>query len=270
MPSVMNQAPPSCVRRAPTRLTSMTRYERNDGFQGAEFVDVDMSGAVLREVDLSGARMKGVLLIGADIDGAINGLRVNGVEVEPLIQAELDRLHPERLKLRPTDPAGAREAWAVVESFWAATEARARRLPEEALHLSVDGEWSLVDTIRHLIFVIDSWFGHAVLGEKNPFHEYGLPASFMDDVAGFGIDPSASPSFDEVLAVREGRLATVREFLASATQAELDRERPPNPAPGFPPPAPRTAIQCLRVLLNEEWAHHQFAIRDLATIDPQP
>jgi hypothetical protein len=246
----------------------MTKYERDDDFRGAEFVDVDMSGAVLREVDLSGARMRGVLLFDADIDGAINGLRINGVEVAPLVQAELDRLHPERLKLRPTDPAGAREAWAGVASLWAATVARAQAMPEEALHRSVDEEWSFVETIRHLIFVIDAWFGHAVLGEKTPFHEYGLPAGFIANAAEFGIDPSASPSFDEVMAVRESRFAVVRDFLASATQADLDREREPNPAPGFPPPAARTAVDCLRILLNEEWAHHQFAVRDLAEIAP--
>ncbi len=89
-----------------------------------------MSGAVFREVDLAGARMHGVLLMGADIDGAINGLRVNGVEVLPLIEAELDRLHPERVALRPTTPEGAREAWRVVEEFWAATMQRASALDE--------------------------------------------------------------------------------------------------------------------------------------------
>jgi hypothetical protein len=245
----------------------MTRYEQADDFRGAEFVDVDMSGAVLREVDLSGARMRGVMLIGADIDGAINGLRVNGVEVAPLIERELNRLHPERRSLRPIDPDGAREAWAVVQTFWDETIARARRLPGEALHRSVDEEWSFVETIRHLIFVTDSWFGHAVLGEQNPFHEYGLPASFMADASEFGIDGTASPSFEEVMEVRADRLAAVRRFLASVTQEDLDRPREPNTAPGFPPPAARTAIQCLRVLLNEEWAHHQFAIRDLAVIE---
>jgi hypothetical protein len=186
--------------------------------------------------------------------------------VAPLIEAELDRLHPERLKLRPTDPAGAREAWAVVESFWAATVDRARSLPEEALHRSVDEEWSFVETIRHLIFVIDSWFGHAVLGRKDPFHEYALPATFMTNGAEFGIDTTASPSFDEVMAVRAERLAAVRGFLATVTQEELDREREPNTAPGWPPPAARTATACLHVLLNEEWAHHQFAVRDLAAL----
>ena len=70
-------------------------------YEGAEFIDLSMASATFRDVDLSGARMHGVLLFNADIDGAIDGLRVNGVEVMPLIEAELDRLHPERLRLRP-------------------------------------------------------------------------------------------------------------------------------------------------------------------------
>jgi len=56
----------------------MARYVGSDEFEGAEFVDLNMSRALFREVDLSGARMYGVLLTNADIDGDIRGLRVNG------------------------------------------------------------------------------------------------------------------------------------------------------------------------------------------------
>jgi hypothetical protein len=103
-----------------------------------------------------------VLLTDADIDGDIRGLRINGVEVAPLVEGELDRLHPERTKLRPTTPAGMRAGWAVVESFWADTMQRAGALPETELHRSVNGEWSFTQTLRHLVFVTDAWLGHAV------------------------------------------------------------------------------------------------------------
>lgn len=69
----------------------MTRDASAAGFRGAEFVDVDTSHASFREVDLTGARMYGVLLTDADIDGDIRGLWVNGVEVAPLVEGELDR-----------------------------------------------------------------------------------------------------------------------------------------------------------------------------------
>src|SRR5690349_9442780 len=133
-----------------------------------------MTGAVFREVNLSGVRMRGVYISDTDIDGAIDGLRINGVEVGPLIEAELDRLHPERTKLRPTDAAGAREAWATVERLWAPTMARAATLTDEQVHRSVDDEWSFVDTLRHLVFAIDSWFGNSVLGQDRPFHPWGI------------------------------------------------------------------------------------------------
>lgn len=35
---------------------------------------------------------------------------VDGIEVMPLIEAELDRLHTERLRLRPTTPETMRDA----------------------------------------------------------------------------------------------------------------------------------------------------------------
>ena len=42
--------------------------------------------------------------------GEIENLTINGVDVGPLINAELDRRHPDRVKMRPTSPAGFREA----------------------------------------------------------------------------------------------------------------------------------------------------------------
>lgn len=66
---------------------------------GARFTDVNLAGAVIRESSLAGARLRGALLMEADIDGVITGLRINGVEVAPLVEAELDRRHPGRAVL---------------------------------------------------------------------------------------------------------------------------------------------------------------------------
>jgi hypothetical protein len=226
-----------------------------------------MSHASFREVDLTGARMYGVLLTDADIDGDIRGLRINGVEVAPLVEGALDRTYPDRTKLRPTTPAGMREGWAVVESFWADTMQRAGALPETELHRSVNGEWSFTQTLRHLVFVTDAWLGHAVQGQASPFHPLGLPPSFITNAHTYGVDPAAEPTFAEVAAVRADRMARVRDFVAGINQEELNRVRQPNPVPGWPPPAARTATSCLHVLFGDEWAHHQFAVRDLAIIE---
>lgn len=234
-----------------------------DAGEPREFVDVDWSGAVLREVVLSGARMTGVLLDGADIDGVIDGLVVNGVEVAPLIEAELDRRHPERLALRPTDADGLRAAWAAIESMWAPTMARAAALPEVDVWTSVRGEWCFADTLRHLVFVTDMWLGRAVLGDDDAFHPIGLPATFMSDVASLGIDASARPTYDAVVAARADRVARLRDFAAGLTDEDVAQLRTSPGGPGWPPPGERTVLSCLRVILNDEWAHHRFAVRDL-------
>ncbi len=162
-----------------------------------------------------------------------------------------------------------REAWAVVESFWGETMERARTLPEADLHRSVNDEWSFTETLRHLVLVTDSWVSHAIAGQPRPFHPLGLPPSFVPDHESFGIDTGATPTFDEVAEVRAGRIASVRALLEAVTQEDLDRVRPPNTAPGGPPPASRTATSCLHVVFDEEWAHHRFAVRDLSIIEAE-
>ena len=244
----------------------MARHADTDEFRGAEFVNADMSGAWFRDVNLVGARIRGALLMGADIDGVIHGLVVNGVEVAPLVEAELDRRFPERVKLRATTPEGMREAWAVIESLWADTMERAERLSEFDRQRSVAEEWSFVETLRHLIYVIDGWFGHSVRCWPRPYHPLGLAPSFVEDPQKYGLDLEATPTFDEVAAVRAERMAQVHDYLATVTQDELDRPRTPDPGQIDPSPEPRSATDCLHVLFDEEWAHRQFAIRDLDVI----
>ena len=65
--------------------------------------------------------------------------------------------------------------WDTVERLWADTLARAERLPERLLHERVDDEWSFTETLRHLVFVADSWTGRMVLGDQS-FHRLGPAA----------------------------------------------------------------------------------------------
>jgi len=58
--------------------------------------------------------------------------------------------------MRPADPVGFGEAWDILERLWDRTVERARRLPADLLHESVDGEWSFTETLRHLVFATDS------------------------------------------------------------------------------------------------------------------
>jgi uncharacterized protein YjbI with pentapeptide repeats len=76
-----------------------------------EFHFCEFGGTQFRIIEMSGVKMRGVELQDVEISGDIGNLTVNGVEVGPLVEAELDRRYPERAKMRPIDAAGFREAW---------------------------------------------------------------------------------------------------------------------------------------------------------------
>src|SRR4051794_30937502 len=94
-----------------------SRFDGVD-LRGALFRDSDLRDARFRAVALSGVRMTGVEFTEIDIYGELRNVRINGVDVVPLVEAELDRRHPDRRRMRPTTPAGFREAWDVVERLW--------------------------------------------------------------------------------------------------------------------------------------------------------
>jgi hypothetical protein len=43
--------------------------------------------------------------------------------------------------------------------LWDGTIARARNLAAVLQHEFVDGEWSFIETLRHLVFATDAWGG---------------------------------------------------------------------------------------------------------------
>ncbi|HET6652381.1 MAG TPA: DinB family protein [Nocardioides sp.] len=239
-----------------------SRFERVD-LTGAEFRAADLSRATFRGVDMSGVVMSGVELVDVRIDAEVRNVVVNGVDIGPLVEAELDRRDPDRVKMRPTDPAGFREAWSLVERRWDATVERARRLEPEVLHQSVAGEWSFIETLRHLVFATDAWVRRALLGDPSPWSPLDLPWDEMPDTPGVPRDRRARPSLDEVLALRRDRMATVRTFIDGLTDESLDGHTEPVAGAGWPPAESFPVRECLLVVLNEEWYHRQFAERDL-------
>jgi uncharacterized protein YjbI with pentapeptide repeats len=133
----------------------VTAGTNSDDRQAVEFVDVSLRGARFVRADLSGAVMRGVDVQGADIDAPwlLEGggiLLVNGVDVAPLVEAELNRRFPGRADRRATTPDGLRAAWAALEHAWAAAVERAGAMPAGTVDVSVDGEWSFAQTVRHL------------------------------------------------------------------------------------------------------------------------
>lgn len=234
---------------------------------GARFDDVDLSGAVFRNVNLSGVAIRGAWVSDVDISGHIENVRINGVDVAPLIEAELNRRYPGREKLRPTDADGFREAWDVIERSWVSTVEHLRGLPPEMLHEGVDGEWSAIENLRHLVFATDAWVKRAILGDPNPYDPLDLPHDEMEDEPGVPRDKAARPTLDEVLVLRADRMAVVRKVIDGLTDEMLAGMTNPVPAPGYPAAGSYAVQRCLRAILNEEWEHRLFIERDVAVLE---
>jgi len=246
----------------------MATFTGSDDLQGAEFVDADLRGARFVGANLSGAVMRGVQIEEADIDAPWllsdgSSLLVNGVDVTPYVEAELNRRFPGRAEQRAEDPEGLRAAWAALERTWGATLDRAAAMPEGTVDVSVAGEWSFAQTLRHLVMATDTWFGRGVLTLEQPYHPLGLVDTGTEEA---GMDVSVfetgTPSYDEVLEARAGRVGMVRDFLADVTPEQLAEERR-NP---HDPAYPETVLSCLHTILEEEWEHHRYAVRDLDAI----
>ena len=242
----------------------MTTYSDTTEYEGASFVQASFKGATLRFSDVSGVTMRSVDVDGLDIDSHdlfSGSLVVNGVDVVPLVDAELNRQFPGRELQNAETPEGLREGWVAVQAAWATTVADT---PPDLVDAHVEDEWSLAQTLRHLVMATDTWLRSAILRIEQPFHEIGLVFTGAEetgfDTSGFRADP---PAYEETLAVRAERQQLVTDFLATATPELLAEERE-NPWGGgdWRP----SVGDCVRVILEEEWAHLRYVRRDLARL----
>ena len=246
-----------------------TDGDARTSFRGAQFTGADFTGAVFRDCDLRGVKIADSWLTDIDISGLLGKVVVNDVDVAAYVETELDRRNPERIQLREMQTADDyRAMWDTVEQLWSATLERARNLPDGVPYERVGDEWSLAETLRHLVFVTDAWASRTILDEPKPYHPLGYPHSSYppDDAAELGVEVDASPSFDEVLEARDSRLAVMRRILADLTDAELERACDRPPAPGYPDET-RTVGRCLGVVMREECEHRRYAERDLDRLE---
>ena len=255
----------------------MATSTKHDEQQQAEFVEVDLHGARFVEANLHAARfvdsdlsrvvMRGVDVSAAEIDAPwlphSPYFRVNDVDVIPLVEAELNRRFPGRADRRVKDPDGLREAWAAIERIWEATLERVAAMPAGTVDESVGGEWSFTQTVRHLVLATDMWLRRAILEIDKPFHAIGKGVGAPDDAVDMSTATTTEPSYADVLEVRAGRVAMVRDFLASVTPEDLAATHSSPHDPDFK----ETTLSCLHVILEEEWEHHRFAVRDLDAIE---
>jgi uncharacterized damage-inducible protein DinB len=246
-----------------TRMRN-ARFETVD-LTGSQFRLVHLNDVQIRQADLHRVRMRGVELLDVEIDGEMQNVVVNGIEIGPLVEAEMERRDPDYAKMKPKDPDGFREAWDILERRWAETVERARRLDPPLLHERVDDEWSFIETLRHLCYATDAWVNRVYLGDPDPWSPLDLPFDTVRDLE-WRHDKDIRPCLDDVLTVRAQRQATVRRVFAELTDADLGRETDPVPGEGWPPPDSYPVAEALSTVVNEEWHHRRFAERDLAVL----
>jgi len=232
------------------------------------FVDQDLTGAEFRECDLTGARLIGVVMQDVVIDGLVTNLVVNDVDVTAYVEGELDRRHPVRLLIRSEAPADLRAAWQELRRDWSAIVERLRTMPAGTEHRRVHGEWSAVETMRHLVFVHDSWFRRCCLGRTDLFTPMGIGTSVEPYREAHGLALSLDPSLDEVVTVRAEQAAELEAWLDTITPEMLAAKAPVPDDDVWPPYARgRSVLQCLRTVVNENFEHHGFCVRDLDLIE---
>ena len=226
---------------------------------------------MFRDCDLSGARITSSIVDDLRVDGfdgAAGSVVVDGVDVSAHVAAELDRRFPERVQLREARTADElRAAWATVQRLWEETLAEASARPEAELHEQVEGEWSFVETLRHLVFAVDCWVGRMLAEADGPFDPLGVPPTDhdRDQLPALGLDPDREVAVDEVVPVLRRQWEAVHEAFARVDDADLDQHRT---AQIVPAEAAETVTvrHCLSVVLNEHAQHRRFAVRDLQAL----
>src|ERR1700686_1539581 len=128
----------------------MTDFIHAD-LRGSRFRAVDLTDADFRGVDMTRVVMRGVDLHDVHITGDIENVTTNGVDIGPLVEAELNRRYPLRPKMRPTDPAGFRDAWDILERLWDETVEQAHFFLPQLLNESVNGEWAFMKNQKLLV-----------------------------------------------------------------------------------------------------------------------
>ena len=232
---------------------------------GQEFEDQDLSDSVFwgvdlrrsmfRDTDLNGSRFFHVSMSEVSVDGVIEGLVINGVDVTNFVNTN-DRWFPLRTQLSPPDDEGIRTAWSSIASEWEKLYAHAAALPAEVQLLSVNGEWSFRDTLRHMVFVHDKWFNWPFLG-KRTFDAIGLPNTGSQGREWPGLDLASEPSFDNVLAWRRMQVESFGCYLDGLALKQLPNESDIAENGVVP------TVMCFHAILEEEFEHLRYAWRDI-------
>jgi len=247
-------------------------HSHTNAFVDSVFWDVDLSGTTFRACNFSGVRILSSFVTDLSVtgwDGEVGTVVIDGVDVTAYVAAELDARFPERVQLRAAQSVGDfRALWDSIEDKWAQTVASAQLLSEDQLNEQVNGEWSFVQTLRHLAFAVDTWIEAMIRGKATPYCPLGLPPGDLpvEGFAELGLDPDARPSLADVIALHTDHLNQVRAVVESATDADLLQARTATLHSQWGEESESFA-QCLRIVMREHIEHRRYAERDLSVLE---
>ena len=237
--------------------------------KGAELVNVDLSEATvrdsnlahitLRNVNMARAVIKEAYLVGARIEGDLTGATINGLDFTTMYENELLRLYPERKRLYAGTPDEFRDALSYILAERDTVITRAAALTEHARQeRTTDGDWSVVENLRHLLFAESAWALRTAFNEPEPYHPLGMPPDFAQDVSkDLGIRFHAPASFDEAVTALEEQGKRVRARFDALTPDEL-RQWCKDRGPGYPGEYEGKVSGALYSYLFHEWEHHRI------------
>lgn len=222
------------------------------------FWGVKLRGSLFRDADLTDAAFFHTLWNNVSIDGEIRGLVINGVDVTDYVNAH-DRWYPLRTELEPSTAEGIRSSWAKIVDEWSMLLDAVSSADPAVTSESVNGEWCLRDTLRHLLFAMDKWFTLPVLGDEE-CSPLGLPNTGSQDREWPGVDMTLQPTFDEVLAARSQQQRRFEQFIAELELGSLPETVDVLENGEVP------SLMCFHVVLEEEFEHLRYVLRDLAAL----
>lgn len=204
-------------------------FEHRD-LSGAVFRDVNLYRALFEDVNLGEATIRNANLGDVSIvDANIKGLTIFGIRVDQLIEAELDRRDPERVRLRMTDAHDPEDVRAVIKRL---DEVRGRFSDilraadaDSLITRPSTAKWSALENVRHLVFAEDLYLNRWILRNDEPWNRLGLLPAFLardPNYADVGSQPT--DDLEAVLAAWEDINARVRTFVAGLTPEELHRD----------------------------------------------
>lgn len=207
---------------------------------GEVFEEKPLAGSVFRNIDMSAATFEGAWLKGATIAHSclrdvrmtavdIGGMTIDGVPIDELLEAELDKRDPRRVALRIVDThsvAEVRRAMAALEEAREPFRAKLRAAtPEQLLHKPEKRRWSALDHLRHMLFAEELYTHRWMLRDEVAFSPMGLLPHFLlkkEPYASVGREPAKTADDLEVILKAWDKVhARTRAYMKDLTEDKL-------------------------------------------------